>query len=190
MSTEPEARQALREIFQAKVPDRFAGARDCLTYARMARRDGDSVGLRKWSWCARVLRMAAAKWRQRARSVAPVLFCLALPLHGCTKAPAHDAPDRAFTSTFVVKPSPDGSGVIWSLQFKTREQYHSFIETTADGADRAAVRELIAAGMQLHHIIGCSPQEKAVTKLGDDGIAFVGSCSTLNSAHATAAGGI
>jgi hypothetical protein len=189
MKSQPDDRQELHAIFRARVPDSFASARDCLTYARMARRDGDSVGLREWIWCARVLRMAAAKWRQRARSVAPVLFCLALLLHGCAKAPAHDAPDRAFTSTFVVKPSPDGSGVIWSLQFKTREQYHAFIETTADGADRKAVRELIAAGMQLHHIVGCSPQEKAVTKLGNDGIAFVGSC-TLSSAHATSAGGI
>ena len=75
------------------------------------------------------------------------------------------------------------------MQFKTREQYHAFIETTADGADRKAVRELIAAGLQLHHIVGCSAQEKAVTKLGDDGIAFVGSC-TFDPAHATPAGGI
>ena len=75
------------------------------------------------------------------------------------------------------------------MQFNTREQYHAFIETTTDGADRKAVRELIAAGLQLHHIVGCIAQEKAVTKLGDDGIAFVGSC-TLDPAHATPAGGI
>jgi hypothetical protein len=68
-------------------------------------------------------------------------------------------------------------------------QYHAFIETTADGADRAAIRELIAAGMRLHNIVGCSAHEDTVTKLGDDGVAFVGSC-VLNLAHATPAGGI
>lgn len=85
-------------------------------------------------------------------------------------------PPREFTADFEVQPSPDGSSVVWSLQFKTREQYHAFLDTTADGAERAKVRELIAAGLQLHHIVGCSAQENAVTRLGDDGIAFIGSC--------------
>jgi hypothetical protein len=47
---------------------------------------------------------------------------------------------------------------------------------------------MIAAGLKLHHIAGCSAQEKAVTKLGSDGIAFIGSCPVA--AHAVPAGGI
>ena len=88
-----------------------------------------------------------------------------------------------------MQPSPDGQSIVWSLQFKSREQYHAFLETTADGADRTKVRELIAAGMRLHHIVGCSAYEDTVTKLGDDGVAFVGSCA-VNPAHAIPAGGI
>ncbi len=186
---QPQPNDELRAIFRARVPDSFEHARYCLTLARAAHQAGDLAELRKWMWCVKAFRVAAAGWRKRAEKLTPVLLCFALLLHGCAKAPAHDAPDRAFTSTFVVKAAPDGSGVIWSLQFKTREQYHAFIETTADGADRTAVRELIAAGMRLHHIVGCSPQEKTVTKLGEYGIAFVGSCE-MNPAHATPAGGI
>ena len=189
MESNSAIRRELHRIYRARVPDRFASARDCLTYARMARRDGDSVRLRQWICCARVLRMAAAKWRQRAQSIAPVLLCLALLLHGCAKAPVHDAPVREFTTNFEVQPATDGQSIVWSLQFKSRKQYHAFLETTADGADRAKIRELIAAGLHLHHIVGCSPQERVVTKLGDDGVAFIGSCA-MNPAQATPAGGI
>jgi hypothetical protein len=95
---------------------------------------------------------------------------------------------REVTANFEVQPSPDGSAIVWSLQFKTREAYHAVLETTADGADRAKIREMIAAGLKLHHIAGCSAQEKVVTKLGSEGIAFIGSCSV--DAHAVPAGGI
>jgi hypothetical protein len=187
MESNSEIRRELHRIYRARVPDSFASSRHCLTYARIARRDGDSVELRKWIRCVRVLRMAAARWRQRARSIAPALICLVCFLHGCTKAPGRDAPSREFTVNFEVQPSPDGQSIVWSLQFKSREQYHAFLETTGDGADRAKVRELIAAGMQLHHIVGCNAHERTVMKLGDDGIAFVGSCA-VNPAHATPAG--
>jgi hypothetical protein len=61
--------------------------------------------------------------------------------------------------------------------------------TTADGAERAKIRELIAAGLQLHHITARTAHEKSVTKLGNDGVAFVGSCES-NPAHTTLTGGI
>jgi hypothetical protein len=99
-----------------------------------------------------------------------------------------NAPSREFTVNFEVQPSSDGSSIVWSLQFKTREQYHAFLETTAEGAERAKIREMIAASLQLHHIVGCSAQEKAVTRLGYDGIAFIGSCPLA--ARAVPAGGI
>ena len=189
MQQQRDDHQELRAIFRSRVPGSFASARQCLAFARLARRDGDSVKLRKWMWCVRVLRMAAAEWRKRAETLTPVLVCIAMLLQGCGKAPAHDAPLREFTTNFEVQPSADGQSVIWSLQFQSREQYHAFLETTADGADRAKVRELIAAGLKLHHIVGCSPQERAVSKLGDGGVAFIGSCP-MNPAHATPAGGI
>jgi hypothetical protein len=90
------------------------------------------------------------------------------------RRPSATTAPREFTANFEVQPSSDGQGIVWSLQFKSREQYHAFLETTADGADRAKVRELIVAGMKLHHIVGCSAREKAVTRLGNDGIAFFG----------------
>lgn len=186
MESNSEIRRELQRTYRARVPGSFANARDCLTFARMARRDGDSVGFREWIWCARVLRMAAAKWRRRAQSIAPVLVCLVLFLHGCGKGPA--PPQWEVTANFEVQPSPDGSAIVWSLQFKTRAAYHAMLETTADGAERAKIRELIAAGMQLHHIVGCNAHEEAVTKLGNDGIAFMGSCPAA--AHAVPAGGI
>jgi len=96
---------------------------------------------------------------------------------------------REFTANFEVQPSPDGQGIVWTLQFRSRAEYHKFLDTTADGAERAKVREMIAAGLQLHHLPGCSAQEKAVKRLGNDGIAFIGSCES-NHAHATLAGGI
>jgi hypothetical protein len=87
-----------------------------------------------------------------------------------------------------VQPAADGRSVVWTLQFRSREQHHRFIDATPDGAERAEVHKLIAAGMRLHHIVGCSPQETAVTKLGAGGVAFVGTCPVV--AHAASAGGI
>jgi hypothetical protein len=166
----------LRAHYAAIVEDTFARARHCLNLARAAQQAGDCAEVRKWMW------------RNRAQSIAMVLVCLASLLHGCGKTPARVIPSQEFTANFEVQPSQDGQSIVWSLQFKTREQYHAFLETTADGADRAKVRELIAAGMRLHHIVGCSAHEDIATKLGDDGIAFVGSCSL--GAHAAPAGGI
>ncbi len=60
------------------------------------RRDGDSVGFREWIWCARVLRMAAARWRKRAEKLAPVLACLVwCCVSGCAKVST--PPPREFT---------------------------------------------------------------------------------------------
>jgi hypothetical protein len=186
---QPDVHDELRQIFAARVRSSFTTARICVAYARTARNEGATEELHAWMGRIRALRVAAKNWRRRAQSIAPVIVCLVCFLHGCAKAPGQDVPSRGFTSTFVVKASPDGSGIIWSLQFKSRQQYHAFLDTTAEGADRSAVRELIEAGMRLHNIVGCSAHEDTVTKLGDDGVAFVGSCVT-NLAHATPAGGI
>jgi hypothetical protein len=179
--------EQLRAHYVAIVAESFGRARHCLSLARAAHQAGNCTEVHKWMWSVRVLRMAAAEWRKRATRITPVLVCFLWCVVGCAKV----APPREFTANFEVQPSPDGLAIVWSLQFKTREQYHAFLETTADGAERAKVRELIAAGMRLHHIFGCNAQEKAVTKLGNDGIAFVGSCE-MNPAHATPAtnGGI
>ena len=177
----------LRAHYAAIVEDTFDRAWHCLSLARAAQQAGDFAQVRKWMWSVRVLRMAAAEWRKRAQRMAPLFICLLWCLVGCAKGP--QLPRREFSANFEVQPSPDGSSIVWSLQFKTREQYHAFLDTTADGADRADVRELIGAGMRLHHIVGCSTQETTVMKLGSDGIAFVGSCPVA--AHATPAlGGI
>jgi hypothetical protein len=178
--------QELREIFRSRVDESFMDARICLARARVARQEGAQDDYTRWMWCVRTLRRAAARWRRRAQKLAPVLVCLVwCCFSGCAKAPLSS---REFTANFEVHTSPDGSSILWSLQFKSREQYHAFLDTTANGAEHAKVRELIAAGMQLHHIVGCSAQEKAVTKLGNDGIAFIGSYSVA--AHAVPAGGI
>jgi hypothetical protein len=178
--------QQLRAHYAAIVAESFDSARHCLSLARAAHQAGNCAQVRKWLWSVRVLRMAAAEWRNRAQRITPVMLCIVWCLVGCAKAPT--PPPREFTVNFEVQPSRDGQGIVWSLQFKTREQYHAFLETTAEGAERAKVREMIAAGLQLHHIVGCSAQEQEVTKLGNDGIAFVGSCSM--GAHAVPAGGI
>jgi hypothetical protein len=181
--------QQLRAHYAAIAEETFVRARHCLTLARAAHQAGDCAQVRKWIWCARVLRMAAVESRKRAQRIAPVLVCALWCLTGCGKTPALEVPERESTASFEVQASADGSSVVWSLQFKTLAQYHAFLDATADGADRAKIHELIAAGMRLHHIVGCSAEEKAVTKLGSDGIAFVGSCPVA--AHATLAiGGI
>jgi len=174
----------LRDHYAAIVAE-FDRARHYLGLARAAQQAGNYTEVRKWVWRVRVLRMTAAEWRNRAQRITPIILCALWSLVGCGKV---STPPREFTASFEVQPSPDGSSIVWSLQFKSREQYHAFLDTTADGAERAKVRELVAAGMQLHHIIGCNTHEQAVTKLGNDGIAFVGSCPVQ--AHAVAAGGI
>jgi hypothetical protein len=176
----------LRGHYATIVAESFDRARHCLSLARVAQQAGNCAEVRKWLRSVRVLRMAAAEWRNRAQRITPLILCALWCLVGCAKAPT--PPPREFTVNFEVQPSPDGSSIVWSLQFKTREQYHGFLDTTADGADRAKIREMIAAGFQLHHIVGCSTHEKEVTKLGSDGVAFVGSCPVA--AHAVPAGGI
>jgi hypothetical protein len=173
--------QQLQATYTSIVVESFGRARHCPSLARVAQQAGDCGQVRKWIWSVQVLRIAAApEWRKRAQRVAPMLLCLVWLLHGCAKAPV---PSRELSADFEVQPSPDGRGIVWTLQFRSRAEYHALLESTADGAERAKVRELIAAGMRLHHIAGCSAQEKAVTKLGDNGIAFVGSCPV--SAHPT-----
>lgn len=103
---------------------------------------------------------------------APALLCLCC-LVGCAKAPP---PSQDSFANFQVQPSPIGNGVVWSLQFKSLQQYHNFIDGTPNGTERAKVRELIADGLRLHHL-ACSATEKVVEKRGG-GIAFVGSCSS------------
>jgi len=73
MDTQQNDACELRAIFSARVHHSYARARICLARARLERLQGVTDELRKWVWCARVLRMAAASWRQRARSVAPAL---------------------------------------------------------------------------------------------------------------------
>jgi hypothetical protein len=183
MTTETDE---LHTIFRSRVGDRFSHARRCLAYARQARQDGDSAEAQRWLYFVGVMRTAAARWRRRAQSVLPTLGCFVWLLHGCAKAPL---PSRELSADFEVQPAPDGRGIVWTLQFRSRAQYHALLESTADGDERQSVRKLIAAGLQLHRLVGCSAHEQAITKLGHDGIAFVGSCSL--GAHATPAiGGI
>ncbi len=178
--------QSKQDSYAACIRWAFVRAKVCIKCARAARRRRDSTEFERWLAAAKILRGRAAEFRAQARNVSAVLLCILWCLVGCAKAPA--PPPREFTVSFEVQPSPDGSSLVWSLQFKTREQYHAFLDTTAEGTDRAKIRELIAAGMQLHHIVGCSAHENEVTKLGSDGIAFVGSCPVA--AHAVPAGGI
>jgi len=69
MMQQQELHRDLRDIFRQRVRESFQRARQCLSHARMARCDGDSVNFRKWIWLSRVFRMAAANWRERARGV-------------------------------------------------------------------------------------------------------------------------
>lgn len=189
MQTDNVANQELQSIFRSRVHVSFVRARICLRCARLAHGRRDTAEFQEWLHAARILRRAAAGWRKRLQGALPMLIGLMGLLNGCMKAPARDGPSQEVTANFEVQPSPDGRNIVWSLQFKSRAQYHALIESTVDGGERAKVRELIAAGMRLHHIVGCSVQEKTVTKLGSEGIAFVGSCGS-NQAHATLAGGI
>ena len=51
------------------------------------------------------------------------------------------------------------------------------LEVTRDGAESAEVRELIAAGLRMHHLSGCEPREQTVTSMKNGDVAFVGYCS-------------
>jgi hypothetical protein len=102
--------------------------------------------------------------------ITATLVCLVI-CSGCDKAPS-----RHFAAKFDVQSSPDGRNVVWYLRF-TDEQYHAMLEFTRDGGETANVRELIAAGLSMHHLTGCEPRERAVTRLKNGDIAFVGSCS-------------
>jgi hypothetical protein len=73
----------LRETYAAIVAESFAHARHCLGLARSAKQAGDRAQVRKWVWSVRVLRMAAAEWRNRAQRMTPMLVCL-IWLLGCT----------------------------------------------------------------------------------------------------------
>lgn len=77
----------LRASYAAIVAESFEKARHCLSLARLAQESGDCAEVRRWIWCVRVLRMAAAEWRNRASRIAPALVCL-LWLVGCVARPA------------------------------------------------------------------------------------------------------
>jgi hypothetical protein len=66
----------LHVIFRESVSSRFALAHRCLTFARIARLGGHTDAVAKWVRHVRALRTAAARWRNRARSVAPMIICL------------------------------------------------------------------------------------------------------------------
>ena len=102
--------------------------------------------------------------------ITATLLCLVI-CSGCDKVPS-----RQFAARFDVQPSPDGRNIVWYLRF-SEEQYHAMLESTRDGAETAKVRELIAAGLSMHHLTGCVPLERAVTRLKNGDIAFVGFCS-------------
>ena len=65
--------QELRAIFIQRVGQSFARAHRCLTFARIARVEGDSAGLARWVWCVRAMRSAAARWRHKARPSVTVI---------------------------------------------------------------------------------------------------------------------
>ncbi|MBS0418018.1 MAG: hypothetical protein JSR66_09915 [Proteobacteria bacterium] len=177
-----DAYEELRAIFRQRVGQSFERARCCLLFARMARYDGNGVAVQEWLSSVRVFRDAAARWRRKARRMASVLLCFVWCLVGCAKAPP-----REFSAHFDVEPAGDGQTIVWSLQFSL-DQYHVMLDSTADGTEHAKVRALIAAGLEMHHIVGCSAREKAVTKLGNGNIVFIGSCSL--GARAVSAGSI
>lgn len=89
----------LRAHYAAIIEDTFARARHCLAKAREALHSGDCAEVRKWMWSVRVLRIAAAEWRKRAQSIAPVLICLVAAMTaGCThQAPVKESPKGAPT---------------------------------------------------------------------------------------------
>jgi hypothetical protein len=183
-----EAHHELRDVFRSRVSQSFCWARICFHYARTARSDDAHRELALWVERARVLRRAAARWRRRAATLAPVLVCLlSFGLSGCGREPS-----REFAVDFNVQPSPDGRGVLWSLSF-TPAQYHAMLDSTPEGVDINAVvhhkvRELVAAGLESNRLAGCRGEKWVVATLADGGIAFLGTCPVV--AYAVPAGGI
>ena len=55
----------------ARVRRVFDGAHRCLTLARVARAKGDTAQAIRWTWVAGLLRASAARWRNKARRIAP-----------------------------------------------------------------------------------------------------------------------
>lgn len=175
----------LRATYARIVAESFARAHHCLGLARQAHQAGDCAEVRRWIWCVRVSRMAAAEWRRRARRIAPLVVCFFWCLVGCAKSPA-----REVTVDFNVQPSRDGTAVMWTMTFN-RTQYHAMLDSTS-GADlntrvHSKVRALIRAGLESHQLSDCRATEQFIAKLSDGGIAFVGSCSVA--AHPVPAGG-
>jgi hypothetical protein len=188
MEPNSEMRQELREIFRSRVGQSFAKARDCLGYARVARIQGAAEEATKWMQYVRVLRLAAALWRQRAQHIAPVLLCFLWCLAGCGKSSMRDV-----SCDFDVQPAPDGRGVLWTLKF-SREEYDALLDSVPENVDinsqvHSKVRELIAAGLQTNGLVGCRAEAKNIAKLVDGSFVFLGSCGDV-SAHSIAAGGI
>jgi hypothetical protein len=115
----------------------------------------------------RVLRMSAAEWRNRARRIAPAVLCLLWCL-GCSRLPS-----REVAADFDVERAVDVGSVLWTLRF-TRDHYHAMLDSAQDDTETAKVRELIGAGLKLHHIAGCSPRERVATRLSDGSIVIRG----------------
>ena len=184
----PGSNKCASQTYAALVAESFGRARHCQGLARAAHHAGDCAQVRKWMWSVRVLRLAAAEWRQRAQCVAPVFVCLLWCL-GCAKAPS-----REFDVDFNVQPSPDGTSVAWSLKF-TRANFDAMLKSTpGSGHDinvlvHQKVRALIAAGLESHELAECNPHEQVVAKL-DDGIAFLGTCPIVGAHVVPAANGI
>ena len=116
--------QELRSVYRARVRDSFIRARSCVQSARQARWEGDIGRLRKLLKCARILRAAAAGWRERALSVVPMLLaCLLLSLVGCTRQSDE-------TMTLSLTADRDGT-VTWSLKMP-RQAWRDLQPATVD----------------------------------------------------------
>ena len=62
------------------------------------------------------------------------------------------------------------------------------LDATENGnTNRPVVRELIGAGLEMHHLVGCDTRDSPPTKLGNGRIAFMGVCPV---ARAAPTGGI
>ena len=77
--------QELRAIFIERIGQSFARAHRCMTFARIARVEGDNAGVDRWLWRVRAMRKAAARWRLKAQS--PIVCLLLLCLVGCATPP-------------------------------------------------------------------------------------------------------
>lgn len=134
-----EAHRELREIFHSRVSASFEQARRWLQYARCARGAGHREDLAEFLDGVRVYRSAAARWRRRAASVAPLLVCLIACLGGCAKTPTE--------LTFAVHHAKDGS-VVWELEMPTEVWQRHFQPPGRLGRkfqlDDRASRELVS----------------------------------------------